>query len=155
MDQEKFNYFNNCIENALLKLFSDFKELKLTRIKELATDKDKKLSSIVRVVGMNKGRILVEVGENLTKKLYEFANGEPQEDEMDLCFYLAEMTNIIAGNGVTFLNDAYKGSDLRLTPPAIFAGNNLDISTPKVISSSLFYHTNFGEIRIEIGFEGA
>lgn len=154
MDQDKFTYFSNCIDNALLKLFADFKELKLTRTNELAPNNEKKLSAIVRVVGTPKGRVLIEVGENLTKKLYEYANGEPQEDEMDLCFYLAEMTNIIAGNGVTFLNDAYKGSDLRLTPPAIFAGENLDISTPKVMSGLLFYHTNFGEIRVEIGFEG-
>jgi chemotaxis protein CheX len=154
MDQEKFKYYCTCIENALQRLMSDFTDVKFTRKNELEPSNEKKLSAIVRVVGQSKGRVHIEVSEKLTKKLFEHANGEPEEDEMDLCFYLAEFTNIIAGNGVTFLNDAYKGSDYRLTPPAIFAGDNLDISTPKVLSSVLNYSTEFGSLRIEIGFEG-
>lgn len=154
MDQEKFKYYCTCIENALQRLMADFKDVKFTRKNELEPSNEKKLSAIVRVVGQSKGRVHIEVSEKLTKKLFEYANGEPEEDEMDLCFYLAEFTNIIAGNGVTFLNDAYKGSDYRLTPPAIFAGDNLDISTPKVLSSALNYCTEFGSLRIEIGFEG-
>lgn len=154
MDQEKFKYFCTCIENALQRLMADFKNLQFTRKNELEPSNEKKLSAIVRVVGQSKGRVHVEVSEKLTKQLFEYVNGEPEEDEMDLCFYLAEFTNIIAGNGVTFLNDAYKGSDYRLTPPAIFAGDNLDISTPKILSSVLIYTTEFGSLRIEIGFEG-
>jgi CheY-specific phosphatase CheX len=154
MDQEKFKYFCTCIENALQRLMADFKNLQFTRKNELEPSNEKKLSAIVRVVGQSKGRVHVEVSEKLTKQLFEYVNGDPEEDEMDLCFYLAEFTNIIAGNGVTFLNDAYKGSDYRLTPPAIFAGDNLDISTPKILSSVLIYTTEFGSLRIEIGFEG-
>lgn len=154
MDQEKFKYYCTCIENALQRLMSDFKDIQFTRKNEMGPSNEKKLSAIVRVVGQSKGRVHIEVSETLTKKLFEYANGEPEEDEMDLCFYLAEFTNIIAGNGVTFLNDAYKGSDYRLTPPAIFAGDNLDISTPKVLSSVLNYVTEFGSLRIEVGFEG-
>jgi CheY-specific phosphatase CheX len=154
MDQEKFNYFCQCIDNALLKLVSGFKELNFSRKNELESSDEKKLSAIVRVVGPNKGRVHIEMSENLAKKLFELANGDPEEDEMDLCFYLAEFTNIVTGNGVTLMNNTYKGSNFRLTPPAIFAGVNLDVSTPKVISSSHVYHSNFGNMRIEIGFEG-
>jgi CheY-specific phosphatase CheX len=154
MDQEKFKYYCTCIENALQRLMADFKGIQFTRKNELEMTNEKKLSAIVRVVGQSKGRVHIEVSEALIKKLFECVNGEPEEDEMDLCFYLAEFTNIIAGNGVTFLNDAYKGSDYRLTPPAIFAGDNLDISTPKVLSSVLMYGTEFGSLQIEIGFEG-
>jgi CheY-specific phosphatase CheX len=94
------------------------------------------------------------MAEDLVKKLYEAANGEPVGDEMDLCFYLAEFTNMITGSGITVLNNKYKGSNLRLTPPAIFADENLDIATPQVQSSFRSYKTNYGPIFIEIGFEG-
>jgi CheY-specific phosphatase CheX len=154
MDHDKFSFFCNCIENALSKLILDFKELQFIHKNELETSNEKKLSAIVRVVGPNKGRVHVEMSENLVKELFRYANEEPEEDEMDLCFYLAEFTNILSGNGVTLFNDTYQGSNLRLTPPAIFAGDNLDISTPKGLSSSMLYHTDFGSMRIEIGFEG-
>jgi CheY-specific phosphatase CheX len=154
MDQEKFKYYCTCIENALERFLSTYEGFTFTRKNEAEPSSEKKLSAIVRVVGQSKGRVHIEMSEVLTKKLYEHANGEPEEDEMDLCFYLAEFTNIVAGNGVTFLNDAYKGSDFRLTPPAIFAGDNLDISTPKVLSSTLIYGTEFGTLRVEVGFEG-
>lgn len=154
MDHEKFNFFCQCIETALRKIIADFKQLQLIRKYEPESSKEKKLSAIVRVVGPNKGRVLIEMSENLVKKLFEYANGEPEEDEMDLCFYLAEFTNIVTGNGVTLLNDTYKGSGFRLMPPAIFAGDNLEVSTPKEMSSSFVYHSDFGNMRIEIGFEG-
>jgi CheY-specific phosphatase CheX len=154
MDHDKFAYFCKCIENALRKLISDFKELQFIPESKLETSDKKKLSAIVRVIGPNKGRVHVEMSENLVKKLFEYANGEPEEDEMDLCFYLAEFTNMLTGNGITLYNDSYKGSDLRLTPPAIFAGDNLDISALKGLSSSIIHHTDFGSMRIEIGFEG-
>jgi CheY-specific phosphatase CheX len=117
-------------------------------------DSGKKLSSVVGVVGFNKGRIHIAMAEDLVKKLYESANGEPATDEMDLCFYLAEFTNMITGSGITVLNNTYKGSDLRLTPPAIFADEKLDIATPQVQSARKLYQTKLGSVMIEIGFEG-
>ncbi len=153
MEKDKFTQFCSCFENAFQKLVSQY-GLNVVRHQELTDSGGKRFSAVVGVVGLNKGRIHVEMGGNLVKKLFELANGEPEEDEMDLCFYLAEFTNIIAGNGITLLNDRYRGSNLRLTPPAIFTGENLDITTPKVLSTSTFYNTEFGSLRIEIGFEG-
>lgn len=154
MDSEKFTSFCNCFDIAFQKLVSNYQELNFTRQPQPVQSKERKLSTIVGVVGLNKGRIHVEMDEGLAKKLYEQANGEKVEDDMDLCFFLAEFTNMITGNGITKLNDIFKGSNLRLTPPAIFAGDNLEISTPKVLSDCIFYHTNCGGMQIEIGFEG-
>ncbi|MGE5582511.1 MAG: chemotaxis protein CheX [Bacillota bacterium] len=154
MDQSKFDYFCNCFAESLVKMFSQTLGTEPTPDTQVKQSSEKKLSSIVGVVGLTKGRIHVEMTETLARKLYESANGEPAGDEMDLCFYLAEFTNMITGNGITKLNNTYKGSDLRLTPPAIFVDENLEITTPKEQSAARLFSTQFGQVRIEIGFEG-
>ncbi len=154
MEQNKFDAFCRSFEEAMKNIFTKMPEIGLNNSDHINDSGGKRLSAIVGVVGLNKGRIHVEMNENLVKKLYEHNNGESPEDEMDLCFYLAELTNMITGNGITTLNNLYKGSNLRLTPPAIFAGENLDITTPQVLTDSRFYQTDFGTIKIEIGFEG-
>jgi chemotaxis protein CheX len=154
MEQEKFNFFCDSFEDAFRKVILQLSEVDVVSCQEVQVSSGKKLSSIVGVVGLNKGRIHVEMAEDLVHKLYEIANGEPAGDEMDLCFYLAEFTNMITGSGITVLNNTFKGSNLRLTPPAIFAGENIDITTPKVQSETRKYKTKYGAVLIEIGFEG-
>lgn len=154
MEQDKFKFFCDCFEDAFRKVILQISEVDVVSCQEVQVSSGKKLSSIVGVVGLNKGRIHVEMVEDLVYKLYEIANGEPAGDEMDLCFYLAEFTNMITGSGITVLNNTYKGSNLRLTPPAIFAGENIDITTPKVQSVTRTYKTKYGPVLIEIGFEG-
>jgi CheY-specific phosphatase CheX len=155
MDQDKFSYFCNCFEDGLKKTLAQLSDIDLIKCDEKPDGSGKKLSAVVGVVGLYKGRIHVAMAEELVKKLYECSNGEPVGDEMDLCFYLAEFTNMITGSGITMVNNTYKGSDLRLTPPAIFADENLDIATPQVQSAVRIYKTKYGPVLIEIGFEGA
>ncbi len=154
MEQDKFAFFCKCFEGALKKNLELMSDVLVESCNENSGDKEKKLSSVVGVVGLHKGRIHVTMAEKLIRKLYECANGEPASDEMDLCFYLAELTNMITGSSITQVNNNYKGSNLRLTPPAIFADENIGIATPQVQSSMQTYNSNYGPIRIEIGFEG-
>ncbi len=154
MDQSKFYTFCSCFYQTFQIMVTQIPELELSQNSEAEEISGKTLSAIVGVVGLNKGRVHVEMHRDLAQKIYESMNGEPAGDEMDLCFYLAEFTNMITGNGITSLNNTYKGINLRLTPPAIFAGDNLEITTPGVMSDAKIYHTKYGAIRIKIGFEG-
>ncbi len=154
MEQDKFTFFCKCFEDALKRNVEQMSDVLVESCNDNSGDKEKKLSSVVGVVGLHKGRIHVTMAEKLIRKLYECANGEPAGDEMDLCFYLAELTNMITGSSITQVNNTYKGSNLRLTPPAIFADENIGIATPQVQSSMQTYNSNYGPIRIEIGFEG-
>jgi CheY-specific phosphatase CheX len=154
LDQVKFQAFCDCFYEAFQKMVFTIPGLELPGNYETAEIGGKIFSSIVGVVGMNKGRIHLEMSENLARKIYECVNGETVDEEMDLCFYLAEFTNMVTGNGVTALNNIYKGINLRLTPPAVFAGDNLEITTPQVMTVTKFFYTQYGAIRMEIGFEG-
>lgn len=154
MDQTKFQVFCDCFYEAFQKMVTSIPGLAISLNHEAKEIGGKTLSAIVGVVGLNKGRVNLEMNENLARKIYECANGETAGDEMDLCFYLAEFTNMVTGNGITALNNTYKGINLRLTPPAIFAGDNLEITTPQVMTVAKLFHTQYGTIRIVIGFEG-
>ena len=94
------------------------------------------------------------MNEGLVHKLIEGMNGEPLEDDADIYPGLAEFTNMVSGNGIIAINNHYIGNDLRLMPPAIFIGENLEVTTFKVDSILRSYQTEHGEVQIEVGFEG-
>lgn len=154
MDSKKFQTFCDCFYEATQKVVTVIPGFE-TFIDGQSQVNGKIYTAIVGVVGFNKGRVQVEMNEGLASIIYECVNGEKALDEKDLCYYLAEFTNMVAGNGITILNKLYKGINLRLTPPAIFAGDDLEIwISPKVMAAERFLNTPFGMIRILIGFEG-
>ncbi|HBE78118.1 MAG TPA: hypothetical protein DDW65_10115 [Firmicutes bacterium] len=154
MDQTKFKAFCECFYEAFEKMIATIPGLGMSSDHAVEEPESKTFSAIVGVVGLNKGRVHLEMTESLGRRIYRCSNGEEAENEMDLCFYLAEFANVVAGKGITVLNNIYKGSNLRLTPPAIFAGEDLNIATLQVLAASKLYHTQYGAIKIEIGFEG-
>jgi CheY-specific phosphatase CheX len=154
MDGQKLDFFHKCINNAFQKVASEMTGINFTPVKEVPESGEKKFSLIVGLVGQNKGRILLELNERLALKVFEEMNGATPDDDLDLYFYLAEFANIVSGNGITGINNMYKGSELRLTPPAIFAGKNLEITSPKVNSMGSAYLSDYGTVRLEIGIEG-
>jgi len=151
MNQDNCILLCEHIENAFQKITSEMDRFEFSRCEEQFSMEGRKFLAIIGIVGHYKGRMHIEMGEELAHKLYEHMNGEPVDEEMDLCFYLAEFTNILTGNGITDLNNAYQGINLRLTPPAVFVGDNLDVMAPEVPTASMNYQTNYGEMRIEIG----
>ena len=153
MEPKEFNYFFNCFDDAALKIINDLPEPESTLGMEILEPKSKRLSAVVGIVGLYKGRVLIEIQESQVRKLYECAYGETIEDEMELCFYLAEFTNMIAGHGITMLNNVYKGHNLSLTPPALFADKEMDILSSQMFSSSKVYETKYGPIRLEVSLE--
>lgn len=114
---------------------------------------ERKIAVVVGVVGRNRGRILLEVREKTALAITEGMNEGPLDEEMELYWFLAEFANMFSGKAITSINNQFKGSDLRLTPPAIFAGEDLELTTPNVQSQSTVY-VGDGLARVNIGFEG-
>jgi CheY-specific phosphatase CheX len=154
MDVQKLDFFQKCINDAFQKVASEMTGMNFVPAKEAPEIDEKKFSLIVGLVGQNKGRVLLELNEKLALKIFEEMNGASPDEDLDLYLYLAEFANIVSGNGITSINNMYKGSELRLTPPAIFAGNKLEITSPKVNSLGSAYLSEYGAVRLEIGIEG-
>lgn len=155
MKVEKLEFFQKCMDDAFQKVVSQITGMTFVPADDLLPVLDeKKFSLIVGIVGNNKGHVLLELNESLARKIFEAMNSFPPEDDLELYLHLAEFANMVSGNGLTNINNFFKGSELRLTPPAIFAGKNLEITSNKVSSAGGSYCSEYGNLRLEVGMEG-
>lgn len=116
---------------------------------------ERKFAVIIGFVGAFKGRVMVSADAPTTATVTESMNfGEPVESLEEQCLYLAEFTNMFAGKIVTLLNNTFRGSDLRLTPPAMFSAVNLDVQTPTMRSAAYHFNGSPGCVTVDIGIEG-
>lgn len=155
MEDEKFMAFINCVSDAFRNVSEMVAEFKF---KECAKEKipdEKKYNVIVGITGGNKGRILFKAGDSLVKKLTEAMNDGPVASIADVNICLSEFANMFCGNAVTLINNKYRGTDMRLTPPAIFSGIDLQVITPTIHSIITYYMSEQGLVTLDIGFEGA
>lgn len=151
----KFETFVGCCTEAFEKIASSMLDIQIKEsfIDNVSRQKMKTIV-VISIVGVHKGRIILAVDNATSSKIGTIINCDVLLDnyEMFLCF--SEFANIFAGKGISNINNMYKGLDLRLTPPAIFEGENLEIMTPAINTKKFLYDTELGQILIDIGFEG-
>ena len=110
-------------------------------------------SVIIGITGKRPGRIILDTTQATACALSNMINGEECDEEFVLDT-MAELTNIVSGNGITTVNNANPGMGLMLTPPSIFIGNELTIVSPKLNAEVVAVTTPLGLINLSIGFEG-
>lgn len=116
---------------------------------------ERRFAVIIGFVGAFKGRVMVSADAPTTATVTEGMNfGEAVESLEEQCLYLAEFTNMFAGKIVTLLNNTFRGSDLRLTPPAMFSAVNLDVQTPTMRAAAYHFCGSSGCVAVDIGIEG-
>lgn len=108
---------------------------------------------IVSIVGGYRGRIIFTVGESTCRSLANKFMGEEVTDEMEILACISEILNIVTGRFVTDINNLLKKQELRITPPAVFQGEDIDISSPNVQSEILTFVSQAGTVSLDIGFE--
>ncbi|MBM7867304.1 response regulator [Heliobacterium gestii] len=75
-------------------------------------------------------------------------------DDQEMRYAVAEIGNIIAGHGVSRINDRIGGGNLRLTSPSILCGK-VGIINPKMIGFRTTAQTGEGPWNLLVGFGGA
>jgi CheY-specific phosphatase CheX len=108
---------------------------------------------IVGITGQQSGRIIFDTDSVTAKRLSDAINGEDTDEEFVLDT-MAEVANIISGNGISLVNNANPGLGLMLTPPSVFLGEHLSIVSPKMSAEMVNVKTDFGDLLVSIGFEG-
>lgn len=113
------------------------------------------VSSIITFSGKIKGRLLLDMEKQLALKIAQNVNGTSFNSvkEFMVLATISELNNIIAGDGITALNNLYS-LGLRLAPPIVFAGNNTVICIPKISPQSVNFNTEFGNLKLDLAFEG-
>jgi CheY-specific phosphatase CheX len=109
---------------------------------------------IVGVTGARPGRIILDTSMDTARQLSEAFNGETDLTEDDIIDSMAEFANIVSGHSITQINNSEGQLNLMLTPPSIFFGNKINITSPKIKAEVIEVDTPAGMIKISVGFEG-
>ena len=113
------------------------------------------IAVVIGITGSKRGRVILDTGRETAKKLADLMDGEVYDINDEFITYtIAELTNIVAGQAITVINNMDKGLSLRLTPPSIFFGDNLYLTSPKVEAKVIKLSTAQGDVWFSVGFEG-
>lgn len=153
MDTEKNNYYLDYFEKAFIVISRKMADIDFEKSPSPEKLGIETLAVILGITGMNKGRVLIEMNLETANTIACIINSEPEISIMDIYVTLAEFSNIVSGRAITYINNEYPKSSLRLTPPAIFSGSNLEISTPKLKFENTYLKSEPGIVHINIGFE--
>lgn len=109
---------------------------------------------IVGLTGTKQGRVIVDVTNEVSEAFAKRILGTDEISDEDLLNSIAEFANIVAGHGVSEINNLYKKKEMeiRLTPPSILIGESLSIINPKLSSNTVTAVTEIGEIHLNVGF---
>ena len=110
------------------------------------------VAGIIGIVGEPRGRVAFYMDENTMRG---FAKAVLQQDEVtdfEAQAAVEESGNIIAGHGISRINDVIKDREMRLTPPGIISGTDIKLSNPELIAFNIKAKTSIGDIFMNIGF---
>jgi len=154
MDNELFKSFVDFVVEAFKTVVYEIGEHKYVECEKENLENGKKYIAVIGIVGgKNKGRIVFETGEEPINKVIEDMNYEINTTT-EKYLSVGEFVNILCGRAVTLMNNKNRGIELRLTPPAVFAGLGLNVSTPNIKSEKVYFKSDYGIVAIDIGFEG-
>ena len=112
------------------------------------------LAVIVGITGARPGRIILDTSIETARLLSEIFNGETELADDHIIDSMAEFANIVSGHGITQINNLHKGFALMLTPPSVFMGSKINITSPKINAEVIEIDTPVGYVKISVGFEG-
>ena len=107
---------------------------------------------IIGIVGEPRGRVAFYMDENTMRG---FAKAVLQQDEVtdfEAQAAVEESGNIIAGHGISRINDVIKDREMRLTPPGLISGTDIKLSNPELIAFNIKAKTSIGDIFMNVGF---
>lgn len=112
------------------------------------------VASVVTFSGKVKGRLIIDMCNEFAFEMTQRVMGEPCNDLGDkmLAALVSEMNNTIAGDANTKLNNSFN-LGLRLAPPIVATGMNMVVSSNKMDAVTVRYTSEFGEFKINVGFQ--
>jgi CheY-like chemotaxis protein/CheY-specific phosphatase CheX len=112
------------------------------------------IAIIVGLTGTKQGRVIIDLPNDVAMEFSKRILRSDTISDDDLLNCIAEFANIVAGHGVSQLNNLYKDKEveIRLTPPSILIGESLSIINPKLASCTVSAVTEIGDVHLNVGF---
>jgi len=107
------------------------------------------VAALVGLAGDVEGRVLFDMSKDTALKVASVMNGEQLPSLDDLAkATITELANMITAQAVTKLHDL--GFQFDLTPPAIFTGDNMEVTSSDVEALIVPMETTYGKIEINV-----
>lgn len=124
-------------------------ELKLHKQKDFPS---KGFAVIIGVTGSLEGRVIIDMEKHVAIEFAEVMNMERIGEFNELVkSSMGEVGNMISGRAISKLQDA--GFDCRISPPTLFEGEKMSISTPILPTIIVPIKLPFGIIEINLAFQ--
>ena len=107
---------------------------------------------IIGVVGNPRGRIAFYMEQETALKFTSKMLGQDDVSVDEAHATVEEAGNIIAGHGISKINDVVKDREMRLTPPGIISGADIRLSNPELVAFNIKAKTSIGDIFMNVGF---
>ncbi|MBN1523942.1 MAG: chemotaxis protein CheX [Spirochaetales bacterium] len=107
------------------------------------------VTAIVGLAGDVEGRVLFDMGESTAIKIASSMNGEEMVKFDELAkATITELANMITAQAVTKLHEL--GFEFDLTPPAIFTGDNMEVTDTGIEALIVPIEMEYGKIEINV-----
>ncbi|HOJ63690.1 MAG TPA: chemotaxis protein CheX [Spirochaetota bacterium] len=107
------------------------------------------IAVIIGLVGQVEGRVLFDMSRQTALKIVSKMNNEEIKEFDELAkATITELGNLITGRAVTKLSEM--GYKFDVTPPAIFSGDNMEISDTEIEALIVPIETPIGRIEINV-----
>lgn len=124
-------------------------ELKLHKQKDYPS---KGFAVIIGVTGALEGRVIIDMDQSVAVKFAEVMNMEDIGEFNELVkSSMGEVGNMVSGRAISKLQDS--GFDCRISPPTLFEGEKMSISTPILPTIVVPILLSFGVIEINLAFK--
>ena len=110
------------------------------------------ISVIIGIIGKFSGRMLIDISKTTANNIAQFLYKKTPDSSDEINEMLGEFANIIAGNACSVLNKKNKALGLRVAPPSILTGDNVQILAPNFSTKSVKGQSAFGELMLNVGF---
>ncbi len=147
----RVEYINPFVESA----FNVLKEVlgtELTRGELYLKSTSQSILGVTTIVGLTgdvEGRVLFDMAPETALAIASAMNGEELKTFDDLAkATISELANMITAQAVTKLHDL--GFDFDITPPALFTGDNMEVSDTEVEALIVPVEMPLGKIEINV-----
>jgi DNA-binding NarL/FixJ family response regulator len=111
------------------------------------------MTVIIGIIGKFAGRLLIDLNKETASQLVSLMLRREPKSNDEIVAAIGEFANIVAGNACSLLNKNNKAFGLRVAPPSILHGDNMQISHPDFKTTTAIADTSYGELLLNVGFK--
>ncbi|MDT8899999.1 response regulator [Anaeroselena agilis] len=111
------------------------------------------LTVVIGISGQYPGTMILDLPMEQAEKMAEVILRRPAKKSDEVVAMLAEFANVVGGVACSLINKKDKQYKLRVSPPSVFYGTPTEVVSPNLPVRSLIADTDFGRIRLSVGFK--